>query len=707
MISIASINLCLGCMEEKDASPYCPRCGSKEGAAPKSLLHLFPGTVLQGKYLIGRVLGQGGFGITYLAWDKTLNIKLAIKEYLPQQMATRVTGSGTVIVHNDSHLEHFNYGLSKFIEEARILARFNEHPNIVSVRDYFEANGTAYIVMNYVQGVSLQDYLNMKGRKVSVDQALNIFMPVLDALNELHFAKYIHRDISPDNLLISTNGQVVIVDFGSARQAIGGKGNTMSVIMKAGYSPEEQYRSHGEQGPWTDIYAAAASFYRAITGQLPPESLDRLSEDTIIAPSRMGVIINTKQELALLKALAVRARDRFSNVTEFRKALDESIRLEGGDPPVKPYNQVRFVTKARSPGSKSSPMLGVTNKTISAGDLHSLVIVNGFIYSFGCGKRGQLGHGKKSICRRPRRINGISTARSVSAGSLYSLIITQDNQALSCGYGDCGRLGAGDNNNQRTPVKIEEQIPIVDIAAGWRHSLMLTNNRQVLSFGWGISGQLGLGSLIDYYYPQIIPGISSVKAISAGNLHSLILLDNGHVYSFGSGEYGQLGHGDNKNVYSPKKIEVLSNVVAISAGDDHSLVLLSNGNVYSFGRGEHGRLGVNDRENHYIPIKVRGISGVRAISAGGLHSIALTENGDVYSFGYGGYGQLGCGEIMNSLYPIKIDNLTNIIEISAGYLHSLVKSATGVVYSFGCGSDGRLGHGDEKNQLEPKLITDR
>jgi len=308
-------------MEEMGAGNTCPHCGYSEGAALESLLHLPPGTVLQNKYLLGRVLGQGGFGITYLAWDKTLNIKLAVKEYLPQQLVTRTAGQSTVTVYKSSLSAEFRYGLNKFLEEARTLARFNEHPNIVTVRDYFEANNTAYLVMNYLEGVTLQNYLAEKSGKITVEQALKIFMPVLDVLKEVHAAGILHRDISPDNLLINTEGRVILIDFGAARQAMGEKSKSLSVIMKAGYSPPEQYQSRGKQGPWTDIYAVAATVYRTLTGQAPLEATDRMAEDDLITPSELGVIIEPDLEKTLLNALAVKAKDRYQTVEEFQSDL--------------------------------------------------------------------------------------------------------------------------------------------------------------------------------------------------------------------------------------------------------------------------------------------------------------------------------------------------------------------------------------------------
>jgi serine/threonine protein kinase len=314
-------NHCLSCMGDMGAGKTCYYCGYQEGTTSESILHLPPGTILQGKYLLGRALGQGGFGITYLAWDKTLKIKLAIKEYLPQQLVTRIGGSHKVTVYKASLSEDFTYGLSRFLEEAQTLARFIEHPNVVSVRDYFEANSTAYLAMNYYEGITLQRYLISKGGKIPVKQALSIFMPVLDALKEVHTAGILHRDISPDNLLIDKNGRVILIDFGAARQAMGEKSKSLSVIMKAGYSPVEQYYSKGEQGPWTDIYAIASSFYSAVTGQIPPESMGRLLQDDLTLPSQMGVNIDCALEKTLLRALAVKVEDRYQSVEELQSEL--------------------------------------------------------------------------------------------------------------------------------------------------------------------------------------------------------------------------------------------------------------------------------------------------------------------------------------------------------------------------------------------------
>jgi serine/threonine protein kinase len=319
--AMKSEHVCMGCMKDKGAAERCPHCDWLEGTAPESTLHLPPRFVLQDKYIIGRVLGQGGFGITYLAWDSLLDRKLAVKEYFPRELATRNSGDNAVKVHSNSYDDQFSYGLDKFLDEAKTLAKFENHPNVIAVKDFFKANGTAYLVMNYLEGCTLKDYLLYKAVALTFDEALAVTLPVLDALQTVHEAGMLHRDISPDNIFITAQGSIIVLDFGAARHALGEKGKNLSIILKPGYAPEEQYRSRGVQGPWTDIYAVSATFYHAITGIMPQESLDRLAVDQLIAPSQLGVVISPNAEQALLKALAVNAENRYKTVGEFRDAI--------------------------------------------------------------------------------------------------------------------------------------------------------------------------------------------------------------------------------------------------------------------------------------------------------------------------------------------------------------------------------------------------
>lgn len=314
-------HLCLGCMADIGAESVCPHCGYVKGTAAEAPQHLPPGTILQNKYILGRVLGHGGFGITYLAWDTNLNMKLAIKEYMPRDFATRSPEQTVVTVFSGELETHFEKGLKNFLDEAKTVAQFSQHPGIVGVRDFFKENGTAYLVMQYLEGVDFKQYLQSQGGKIPYQTALRIMMPVMDALREVHSTGTLHRDISPDNIYITSEGQVKILDFGAARHAMSEFSKSISVILKPGYAPEEQYRSKGKQGPWTDIYATAATLYRAIMGRVPPESLDRLEDDGLIPPSAEGVDIPREAEVALLKALSVKAADRYQSMGEFQQEL--------------------------------------------------------------------------------------------------------------------------------------------------------------------------------------------------------------------------------------------------------------------------------------------------------------------------------------------------------------------------------------------------
>ena len=242
-------------------------------------------------------------------------------------------------------------------QEARTLARFDGSPNIVGVRDFFTENGTAYLVMNYLEGITLKQYLVRSGGKpVPFEKMLGILLPVMDALRTVHAAGLLHRDVSPDNIFLTTSGQVTLIDFGAARQSMNlnvqnVQQQSVSVILKPGYAPEEQYRSHGRQGPWTDIYALGATMYRTLTGRIPPEALDRLENDTLVPPSKLGIRIPAYAEAAILRAMAVHAENRFQTVDEFRAAL-----LKGAQQPARPVHDqsAQEPVRRREPASAPS-----------------------------------------------------------------------------------------------------------------------------------------------------------------------------------------------------------------------------------------------------------------------------------------------------------------------------------------------------------------
>ena len=256
------------------ALKVCPYCGYVDGTMPESPLHLVGGSILNNRYDVGKVIGYGGFGVTYIGWDRVLEQRVAIKEYLPSDFSTRAPGVSQVSIYAGDKGEQFTAGLNKFVDEAKRLAQFTDCPGIVKVYDCFRENDTAYIVMEYLEGVTLAKYIKDRGT-IPPEEAIMMMLPVIDSLDKVNKAGIIHRDIAPDNIMVTKDGDVKVIDFGAARYATTIHSKSLTVIVKPGYSPEEQYRSRGDQGPHTDVYAVGATLYKMITGITPPDALER------------------------------------------------------------------------------------------------------------------------------------------------------------------------------------------------------------------------------------------------------------------------------------------------------------------------------------------------------------------------------------------------------------------------------------------------
>lgn len=313
---------CPGCFENKQALASCPYCGYDESAARSPLL-LPHGTILANTYRIGRVLGRpGGFGVTYLAWDTHLQQRVAVKEYLPREKVARDPVTLQVNVHVPEQAQHFNFGLDQFLSEARMIAKF-DHPNIVRVRNFFRAYGTAYLVMDYYEGRSLGDYLSHLDQPVEMEAAGSMMISVLDGLQFVHDHGVLHRDVKPHNIYMTNSGRVILLDFGAARQAAGTRVDSISVVLSEGYAPLEQYQKNSPQGPWTDIYGVAATLYRMLKGAPPVVALDRLGAD----PLDEDFGLPEKLTVVLRKALALRPHERYSVASEFKAALIDALDL--------------------------------------------------------------------------------------------------------------------------------------------------------------------------------------------------------------------------------------------------------------------------------------------------------------------------------------------------------------------------------------------
>ncbi len=323
---------CLSCLLPYGNGSVCEHCGTAAGNVPWEYPQLRPGSKIHGRYIIGRVLGKGGFAITYLGLLEGLNRRVAIKEYFPFELAERVDNATTIrlrrgVSEADDTTESYRRGVERFLEEGQKIVEChqpNPHPNLVRVTDFFEENGTAYLVMDYVDGVSLEKFLKMQpGNRLGERQARQLIIPVLNGLSAVHAHGFMHRDVKPSNIYISEEGVVTLIDFGSARQALSGERRTLTVTLTQGYAPPEQYASDGDQGPWTDVYGVAATLYRCVTGEKLPSALTRISSpDCLAAPSSFPeVSISGRMEKAIMAGLQLDHTARIQSVEEFQQVL--------------------------------------------------------------------------------------------------------------------------------------------------------------------------------------------------------------------------------------------------------------------------------------------------------------------------------------------------------------------------------------------------
>ena len=298
------------------------------------------GTRLIGRYTIEGVLGQGGFGITYLGIDELHEKKVAIKEFFPQGIVTRnIEYEDTVTVTFVGEKDNYEKGKERFLKEARTMAKFSKDEGIVKALDFFEINNTAYIVMEYLEGITLKQYLR-ENQRIAPEDLIELLVPLIESLDEIHSQGMIHRDISPDNIMVLPDGRIKLMDFGAARDYTEFGEKSLSIVLKPGYAPPEQYQTHGVQGPWTDIYALCATMYKCITGENPPDAIERVMDDSLKKISEFGITIPPQEEAAIIKGMSVSAKDRYQDIKDFCEdlygAYEETPASENKESEIKP-----------------------------------------------------------------------------------------------------------------------------------------------------------------------------------------------------------------------------------------------------------------------------------------------------------------------------------------------------------------------------------
>ena len=615
------IFFCPGCMAKTaPVDGKCPVCGCNVNM--ENAPHQLPvNTILYGRYIVGRVLGAGGFGITYIGYDLKLDGRVAIKEYYPSGAANRSV-SLTVYPTAEGNGNPFETGKERFLKEARVLSGFIEDSSIVTLRDYFEENGTAYIVMEYLDGEDLSHYAVRHG-KFTFDEALDLLEPAMLALDKVHKKGLIHRDISPSNLMVLSDGRIKVLDFGAARlQSVNGE-LSLSVMLKPGYAPIEQYSTHGEQGPWTDVYAMSATFYRLITGKAPTSATDRTCGSAVELPSALGVKITPAQEGALMHGLALQSADR----TQTMAGLAESLRAKKtvhGSKPEKPKAPEKPEKRDKS-GKPALPKkrliaIGAAALVVLAACLTLPALRNGTDSSAAKQEEQKLSIEELAAARESIAAHSEIT---VSSGTRQTAGIKSDGTVC---YSGCYQ-------------GIE---PVLD---SWTDIAALSSGDSCV-VGLKTDGTV-VAANADENISYDVSVWKNITAVSAGYAHIAGLTSDGTVIATGSGEYGRCNVGDWKDI------------VAVSAGCDHTVGLKSDGTVIAAGGNSDGQCDVGDWRN------------IIAVSAGWYHTVGLKADGTVVAVGRNGDGQC------------EVSSWTDIVAVSAGLWHTVGLKSDGTVVSAG------------------------
>ena len=372
-----SLSYCLHCFGPLRAAGFCERCGFNNGAYRMMEHHLMPGTVIRGRYLIGRVLGEGGFGITYAGFDGTLKRRVAVKEFFPRGIASRFSSQSLTVNCQSSEptvRESFSTGITRCLNEAQILAQLDSVPAIVRVLDFFRENNTAYIVMEFVEGVTLRDYLSRLPARMNFAQAQALMAPVGDALWQIHARGLVHRDISPDNIMLTKDGRPKLLDFGAAKLVFeqGGK-STQNPIIKRGFSPLEMYSTQGKIGPWSDVYAYCATLYYLFVGSPPEEPMERMENDPV--PARLAGMLPPAQAAVMMRGLSIQIGGRFKSMEELHTAFGSVWQTGAGAEKKQIYqqNNKQNHTQNHKRNNKTLPLVLVATTAVI------MVTVFGFI----------------------------------------------------------------------------------------------------------------------------------------------------------------------------------------------------------------------------------------------------------------------------------------------------------------------------------------
>ena len=692
------LSKCLGCMEDFRGCP-CPGCGYDPRQGQKNTFSLPPQTILYGKYLVGRVLGQGGFGITYIGWDIALERKVAIKEYYPSGQVSRVPGTKSLIwSESDPAVAARQDGLEMFLKEARKMSKVDDIPGVVRVRDLFRENDTAYIVMDFVEGETLKARLKRTG-PMSWDQAKEIFRPAIRAMEQVHKAGLIHRDLSPDNIMLLPDGSVKILDLGAAKDLNVNQGASSMQVAKGGFSPYEQYSQRGGSGPWTDVYAMAATIYFTLTGKIPPIAIDRAEDDTISWNlPRLDTLPRQALE-ALKKAMVVSAKKRTQSMEELEKGLFE----EWVEPEPKPEPELTPEPEVKpEPAPSPKPAPEKKPKKVVLAAVAAVAVVLGIVLwkwtvipasnyqkaqalmDFGQYPGAAIAFSKLGDYQDSEELaqeaRGKQQIVSIAAGGDHTVGLRRDGAVVAVGYngsGQCnvsnwrdivavaaGRLhtvglrrdgtvvAVGKNEDDRCDVSGWRDI--VAVAAGVGHTVGIRRDGTVVAVGWNEYGQCD------------VSGWRDIVAVAAGGRHTVGLHRDGTVVAVGDNEYGQCN------------VSGWRDIVAVATGYDYTVGLRRDGTVVAVGDNDSGQCNVSNWTD------------IVDVAAG---AVGLRRDGTVVAVGYDYSGQC------------NVSGWRDIVAVAAGEGHNVGLRRDGTVVAVGFNKDGQCDVSDWSDIRTPQEST--
>ena len=695
------MSLCYNCFKEMGETTICPHCGYDATVdSAKYPLALPHGTVLGGRYITGRVLGQGGFGITYVAQEYTDKRLVAIKEYFPDTLAIRQHGT-TVSTINGEREENYRYGMECFLSEAKTLAEFIGNPNIVRIYSYFEENDTAYFAMEYIEGTPLIDYVKSRGGKIPYEEALNYILPVMDALSAIHAKGIIHRDISPDNIIITHDGSVKLIDFGAARYSMGDRSRSLDVVLKHGFAPMEQYTRRGRQGAYTDVYSLAATLYRCITGRVPPDSVDRIAEDALVPPSGFGVQIPPHAEDALLTAMEVMTANRYQTMAQFKAALTGEA---GAAVPQAAYPQQSYQPQAQPVTSYEprSVQNYAQSQPVQSYAQQPAPVYQAPVSQVQTGNYSTSSPGTKK--KKTGLIAGISAAAAVVIAAVVLLIVllpkrgedTTSTSAPDDTGTNLSNYSEGEEhlNSQNpyviTPTEaVDDSLPIngIILSASYYHSVGVKSDGTVIAIGSNDEGQCD------------VSGWTNIASIATGDYHTVGLKKDGTVVAVGNNEYGQCD------------VESWEDIIDISAGEQFTVGLKKDGTVVAVGGNDHGECDVSSWTD------------IVAIESGRRHTVGLKADGTVVATGSNDYKQIEVGQFRNvaaiatgyaDTFAIltdgtvlaanddpddmyQVSDWSNIVAMDVGMYHTVGLKSDGTVIAIGENDDGQCNVSGWKN----------